>query len=175
MRGKTGDDMEQLLNELTAEPTLPWQVIIVRLFAAVFFCGLIGLERESRQRPAGLPTHMMVGLAAALYCLLMQDILYSSEVEGSEISMDPLRIINAVTNDVAFLATGMIVFSQGKIQGLTTGTSLWLAAAVGVSAGLGAWVMAAVTTVPALIIIRGLEVIEKKAGTYENGARPESD
>lgn len=159
--------MDTLLQEFSTGSALPWQVILARLLAAVFLCGLIGFERETRRRPAGLRTHMLVGLAAALYCLLMQEMLRNTSVEGSEIRMDPLRIIEAVTSGVAFLAAGMIVFSQGKVRGLTTGTSLWLAAAVGVSAGLGVWLMATAATVIALLIIRGIKVAEEMAGTGE--------
>lgn len=157
--------MSALLDEIAFSTALPWQVVVTRLLGAVVFCGFIGFERESRKRPAGLRTHMLVGLAAALYTLLMLEMLHNTTVEGTEIRMDPLRIIEAVTSGVAFLAAGMIVFSQGKVKGLTTGTSLWLAAAVGVSAGLGVWMMALAATVLALIIIRGVKIAEDKAGT----------
>lgn len=157
--------MNELLNELAFSTALPWQVVCLRLLGAVIFCGVIGVERETQRRPAGLRTHMLVGLAAALYTLLMLEMLHNTQVEGTEIRMDPLRIIEAVTGGVAFLAAGMIVFSQGKVKGLTTGTSLWLAAAVGVSAGLGVWMMAVLTTLLALIIIRFVKIAEKKAGT----------
>lgn len=160
--------MNDLLNELAFSTALPWQVVVTRLLGAVVFCGFIGFERETRRRPAGLRTHMLVGLAAALYTLLMQEMLHNTSVEGSEIRMDPLRIIEAVTSGVAFLAAGMIVFAQGKVKGLTTGTSLWLCAAVGVSAGLGVWMMAIVTTVLALIIIRGVKIAEDKAGAGDD-------
>lgn len=159
--------MQALVNEFTFSQAMPWQVVITRLLGAVILCGLIGVERESRRRPAGLRTHMLVGLAAALYCLLMQEMLYNTQVEGSEIRMDPLRIIEAVTSGVAFLAAGMIVFAQGKVKGLTTGTSLWLAAAVGVSAGLGVWLMAGATTILALVIIRLVKLGERKLGTED--------
>ncbi|MEL6802028.1 MAG: MgtC/SapB family protein [Pseudomonadota bacterium] len=157
--------MDSVLNELTATPSLPWQVIVLRLFGAVFLCGLIGFERERRRRPAGLRTHMLVGLAAALYCLIMLETLNDSAHQADRISMDPLRLVNAVTSGVAFLAAGMIVFSQGKVRGLTTGTSLWLAAAVGLSAGFGMWLMAVFSTILALAIIRGVKIAEYKAGT----------
>ena len=77
--------------------------------------------------------------------------------------MDPLRLVNAVTSGVAFLAAGMIVFSRGKVRGLTTGTSLWLAAAVGLSSGFGMWLMAAVSTILALFIIGAIRIFERKA------------
>jgi putative Mg2+ transporter-C (MgtC) family protein len=67
--------LERLLEDVIADPALPWEVILARLVGAVVLCGLIGLEREARARPAGLRTHMLVGLAAALYCLIMLEMI----------------------------------------------------------------------------------------------------
>jgi len=155
--------MQSLMDDFAMGTALPPEVIIMRLLGAVVLCGLIGFERETRHRPAGLRTHMLVGLAAALYCLIMLETLHNPGVQGEEIGMDPLRLVNAVTSGVAFLAAGMIVFSQGKVRGLTTGTSLWLAAAVGLSSGFGMWLMAAVSTLLALFIIGAIRVVERKA------------
>jgi putative Mg2+ transporter-C (MgtC) family protein len=155
--------MEALTDELMTSTTLAWEVIALRLCGAVCFCGVIGFERETQNRPAGLRTHMMVGLAAALYTLIMLETLADSEMHFDQIRMDPLRLVNAVTSGVAFLAAGMIVFSQGKVRGLTTGTSLWLAAAIGLSAGFGMWLMAAMTTVLAVVIIRAVKLAENTA------------
>lgn len=155
--------LSSLSEELSAATALPWEVICLRLLGAVCFCGIIGFERETRNRPAGLRTHMLVGLAAALYTLIMLETLANMESYSSQISMDPLRLVNAVTSGVAFLAAGMIVFAQGKVRGLTTGTSLWLAAAIGLSAGFGMWLMAAATTALAVVIIRLVKLAEDGA------------
>lgn len=167
--------LQTLLEEILAQPSLHWQVILGRLAGAVLFCGLIGLERESRARPAGLRTHMLVGLAAALYCVIMVELIAGADIHGDRIAMDPLRILGAVTSGVAFLAAGMIVFSQGKVRGLTTGASLWLTAAIGVSAGLGMWFIAATATALALVIIRLVKIAEDRAerslGTDEDEGR----
>jgi putative Mg2+ transporter-C (MgtC) family protein len=153
--------IDALLNDILTEPTLPWEVILARLVGAVVFCGMIGLEREVRARAAGLRTHMLVGLAAALYCLIMLEIIAEAGVYTDRVAMDPLRLLSSVTSGVAFLAAGMIVFSRGRVRGLTTGASLWLTAAVGVSAGLGMWLIAGMSAVLALIIIRLLKVAEE--------------
>ncbi|MDD9718999.1 MgtC/SapB family protein [Dinoroseobacter sp. PD6] len=152
--------MGPIIQELTALTTLPWQVVLLRLAGALVLCGLIGLERETKSRPAGLRTHMLVGLAAALYCLIMLEVLANMDSYSDRVSSDPLRLVNAVTNGVAFLAAGMIVFSQGKVRGITTGTSLWLAAAIGLSVGFGFWMMAVATTLLALLVIRVLKLGE---------------
>jgi putative Mg2+ transporter-C (MgtC) family protein len=168
--------MENIWNDITAIAGMSWQVVLLRLGGAVLFCGLIGFERESQNRPAGLRTHMMVGLAAALYCLIMQELLQDSGEYSDRVAMDPLRLIEAVTSGVAFLAAGMIVFSQGKVHGLMTGTSLWLAAAIGLSAGFGMWLLAGMTTILALIIIRLVKVAEEMASgkEREGDAKPVS-
>jgi len=158
---------DDLLNEFTLAPNLPVAVVAARTLATVVFCGLIGLERETAQRPAGLRTHMLIGLAACIYCLLALALLSRSAEFGDTVNMDPLRIIEAVTGGVAFLAAGLIVFSQGKVRGLTTGASMWVAAAVGVACGLGEWVIAGMSVVLSLIIIALVRKLEKHAGTYE--------
>jgi putative Mg2+ transporter-C (MgtC) family protein len=155
--------MQQILDDVFSLTTMPWQVVLARLTGALVLCGLIGLERETRERPAGLRTHMLVGLAAALYCLIMLEVLAASDIYSDRISSDPLRLIEAVTGGVAFLAAGMIIVTRGKVKGLTTGAGLWLAAAIGLSTGFGFWLMAAATTALALIVIKLVKVAEDKA------------
>jgi putative Mg2+ transporter-C (MgtC) family protein len=153
----------RLLEDMLDAPSLPAEVIFARLLGAVFLCGLIGLEREARARPAGLRTHMLVGLAAALYCLIMLEMIASADSYATNLAMDPLRLLSAVTSGVAFLAAGLIVFAQGKVRGLTTGASLWLTAAVGLGAGLGMWLIAVMGTLLALVIIRLVKRAEERA------------
>ncbi|MEQ8481098.1 MAG: MgtC/SapB family protein [Hoeflea sp.] len=159
--------IETLTAELTTTPSQPLSVLALRLCGAVMLCGMIGFERESRDRPAGLRTHMLVGLAASVYCLLMLELLGRAADYPDPVRVDPIRIIEAVTSGVAFLAAGMIVFAKGKVRGLTTGASLWLAASVGLSCGLGLWIISGTTTVLSLIIMRVVRVAETKAGSKD--------
>lgn len=152
-----------LHSEFMTVGNLPWSVVVARIAGSVIFCGLIGFERESRNRPAGLRTHMLVGLAATVYCILTLELLDQADEYNELVRVDPIRVIEAVTSGVAFLAAGMIVFSGGKVQGLTTGASLWLAASVGLACGLGLWWVAGMTTLLALIIIGLIKVAEDKA------------
>lgn len=133
-----------LADELLSMPLVPLPVLVLRLLGAVVLCGLIGYERESRRQAAGLRTHILVGLAACLYALITAEIVAGAK--GSLTRVDPLRIVEAVTGGVAFLAAGMIVFQNGQVRGLTTGAGMWLAAAVGLCAGLGLWIMALAAT-----------------------------
>ncbi|WP_306118867.1 MULTISPECIES: MgtC/SapB family protein [unclassified Roseitalea] len=155
---------DTVIDELATAPSQAWPVLFLRLGGAVLLCGLIGFERESQDRPAGLRTHMLVGLAATVYCLLMLELLGRAAEYPDPVRVDPVRIIEAVTSGVAFLAAGMIIFARGKVRGLTTGASLWLTASVGLACGLGLWPIAAITTALSLMIMRIVRIAETKAG-----------
>lgn len=144
--------MGWVLDEVTRAPDLPWQVIALRMVGAVVLCGMIGFERERAQQAAGLRTHILVGLAAALYSILTMD-LAARYAHDPSVKTDPLRIVEAVTGGVAFLAAGMIVFTNGAVRGLTTGAGMWLAAAVGLACGLGLWGVAAMATGLAVLVM----------------------
>ena len=86
---------------------------------------------------------------------------------SSEQRNDPLRMIEAVTAGVAFLAAGLIFTSGGKVRNVTTGASLWLAGAVGLGCGAGQMPLAAMTTVIVIIVLVSLRYVEKKMGWSE--------
>lgn len=152
--------MEWVVAELAREFPLETRVILLRLCGAVVLCGMIGFERESRGQAAGLRTHSLVGLAACIYTIVTTIIVAGAD--GDLVRVDPLRIVEAVTGGVAFLAAGMIIFHNGHVKGLTTGAGLWLAAAVGLCCGLGLWLMAAVATGLSLLIMVMLKVVEDR-------------
>lgn len=161
-----------LAEEFLSLPQVPIPVLAVRLLGAVLLCGMIGYERESNRHAAGLRTHILVGLAACLYALITAEIVAGAE--GALTRVDPLRIVEAVTGGVAFLAAGMIVFHNGQVRGLTTGAGMWLAAAVGLCAGLGLWVMAVAATVLSLCVMALLVPLELRMaprGTAKEVAR----
>lgn len=151
---------QDLASEFTGHSMLPWSIVLFRIAGALLLSGLIGFEREAKNHPAGLRTHMLVGLAAACYVLLTLDLV--GRDYDNDVRLDPIRMIEAITSGVAFLAAGLIVFTRGEVKGLTTGASLWLAAAVGTASGLGVWLMAGAATVLALLIVWGLKKFEKK-------------
>lgn len=151
---------EMLREEFQLQTTLPWPIMLVRICGAVLLVGCIGFERELRNRPAGLRTHMLVALASASYCIMTMELIALDYKDN--VRMDPIRLIEAVTGGVAFLAAGLIVFARGEIKGLTTGASLWLAASIGLAAGLGQWILAVSATVLGLFITRVLGALEGK-------------
>jgi len=146
-----------LANEFLGGLVLPWQIVVLRMVGAALLCAGIGYEREANARSAGLRTNMIVGLAAACFALITLHLVEIYAARGEEIRMDPLRLVEATTAGVAFLAAGMIVLSRGKVKNLTTGAMLWLSSAIGLAAGSGLWVIAVLAAVLglAIAVLRG--------------------
>lgn len=134
-------------------PTLPWETALARLLVAAFLGGLIGFERETHEKPAGLRTHMMICLAACLFTLLGLEIVEVDRFQQDIVRADPLRLVDAVTAGVAFLAAGSIITSGGSVRGLTTGASMWMAGAIGVAAGLGEMLVAGMAMAITLVVL----------------------
>lgn len=134
--------MDALVEEFSLSTTLPWQVIGVRLLLATCLGGVLGFEREMKDRPAGLRTHMLISLAAAVFAVITIEINGMAVFSDDQIRADPMRLVEAITSGVAFLAAGTILLRHGKVKGLTTGAGMWLAGAAGLSAGLGLWLVA---------------------------------
>jgi len=127
----------------------PPAIVALRLGAAMLFGGMIGIEREVNAEGAGLRTHILVSLAACLFALIAFEMLADPTGKGS----DPLRLIEAVTAGVAFLAAGSIITSGGKVRGLTTGAGMWMAGAAGLACGVGHIVLGAMASVAAVIVL----------------------
>jgi putative Mg2+ transporter-C (MgtC) family protein len=138
---------------------------VIRLIAALALGAIIGWERERAQKPAGLRTHMLVALGAAVFILLGVGVLleYQPELPGSRI--DPTRVIEGVVTGIGFLGAGSIIQSRGSVQGLTTGASVWIAGAVGVACGLGAYWIAGLATLFALATLALVVLLEPKVAT----------
>ena len=140
----------------------PWEAF-VRLFVAVIVGAVVGFDRELRNKPAGLRTHILISLAAALFTLITFELHHTVISSNSRTTTDPIRIIEAVTAGVAFLAAGAIIQSRGNVRDLTTGANMWLAGALGVACGAGDYTLAAFGTVFALIVLVVLGKLERAA------------
>jgi len=131
----------------------PDLVILSRLVVAALLAGVLGWERERAGKSAGLRTHMLVGIAAALYTGLAE----VASVELGAGRSDPLRAIQAVAMGIGFLGGGIIFVNRNdRVQGLTTAASIWATAAMGVAAGLGHFRLAAGVTVLLAIVLHVL-------------------
>ncbi|WP_037395185.1 MgtC/SapB family protein [Sinorhizobium fredii] len=167
--------MDQILADILVSTRTPYPVIFARLCGAILLGALIGIEREKRQRPAGLRTHILVSLASAIFAVVAVESVHMTSLSGPEVRIDPIRVVEAVTAGVAFLAAGMIVFSKGEVKGLTTGAGMWLAGAVGISVGFVFWLIATFAAVASLIVLFILGRMEvalqwKAPEGEENGA-----
>lgn len=152
--------MEWILSVLETET--PIGEIAVRLGLACVMGGVLGIEREWRDRPAGLRTHMLVALAAACFTLLSLELVAQAGEMGSQVQADPIRLLEAVIAGVAFLGAGTIIRAGSQsVMGVTTGASVWLAGGLGVACGGGFYIVGALTTLLAVVILSLLRAAER--------------
>ena len=143
-------------------PELSIAEIVLRLGTAAVLGGAIGVERELREREAGLRTHLLVSVGAALFTLVsayaFTDFRYGLE---SGITLDPTRIAAQIVTGIGFLGAGAIIRQGFSIRGLTTAAGVWAVAAIGMAAGAGYYVGALVTTAVVLLGLGPLRPLER--------------
>lgn len=123
------------------------------LALAFVLAALIGLERELRQKPAGLRTLTIVGFASALFILISK---YGfSDVLGPGVTLDPSRVAAQVVSGLGFIGGGLVFVRRDAVRGLTTAAVVWLTAAVGMAAGAGLWLLALLVTAGHFVIVYG--------------------
>jgi putative Mg2+ transporter-C (MgtC) family protein len=129
---------------------------LARIGAAAFLGGAIGLEREWHGHWAGLRTHMMVAIGAAIF------VIGGATAHGQNID-GPSRVIQGVASGIGFLGAGTILKLSDKMQikGLTTASSIWLAAALGIATGLAEYSLAMASALISLFILGVLGPVEK--------------
>lgn len=130
--------------------------IVLRLLVSFLIGGLIGIERERQQRPAGLRTHILVSLASCLFAML--------SIYAAGDSHDPARIAAQVVTGIGFLGAGTIMRYGSSVRGLTTAASLWMAAALGLAAGFGWYVAAALAAALAFVALVLMKLVEDRLG-----------
>lgn len=131
----------------------------IGIFVAAGLGSLIGLEREATGQLAGLRTHMILAVGAALAATL--SISYSQFLSNPNFPSDPGRIVAQVVSGVGFLGAGAILRSGFTVKGLTTASSLWTTAIIGIASGSGYFELAGLTTVTVLVILTLISRIEK--------------
>src|SRR5699024_4697525 len=140
---------------------MEWHEVLIRLAIATALCGLIGLERELRGHPAGLRTHAIVGIGAALFTIAGAYGLGELKAEA-----DPTRVAAQIASGVGFLGAGVILRHGLDVRGLTTAATLWLAAAVGLASGAGMGPAALITTALVVLVLLGArftrEIVERR-------------
>jgi putative Mg2+ transporter-C (MgtC) family protein len=148
---------------------------LLRIILAAVFSAALGWERERAGKAAGLRTHIVVGVTAALF--VITGILAVEQYGAAEgVNVDPTRTIHAIAVGIGFLGAGLVVFSpkDERVKGLTTAASVWGTAAVGAATGYGLYLVASGTTVILLIVLNKMihmdsssDAIEEKRHTGE--------
>ena len=128
---------------------------------AALLGGVIGIDREMADKPAGFRTHMLVAASAALLISLANVILPNLDLNPDVVRLDPIRTIEAIVAGITFLGAGTIIRHKSGIEGLTTAASLLYVAALGVAVALSQFVLAIGLTVLNLVILRGIKLFEK--------------
>lgn len=150
--------------------------MMTRVMVAFVLSGLIGLEREIRRHEAGLRTHILVCVGSTLIMLTSLQVFDIYKMQAN-VNVDPTRIAAGVITGIGFLGAGTIMRSTHGVRGLTTASSLWVVAALGLSIGCGFFKTSAFVTflvLSVLLFLRKLErILFKKEAQY--GVEEEGD
>lgn len=135
---------------------MEWEMIL-RLLLAGVLGALIGIERRSRYKEAGLRTHFVVALGSALM-MLVSKYGFGDLAHSSGVILDPSRIAAQVVSGIGFLGAGTIIVQRQSIRGLTTAAGLWTTAGIGLAIGAGMYIPAVAAT---LLVLLALEVLDR--------------
>ncbi len=141
-------------------PELTTMEITQRLLLSALMAGVIGYDREFKNRPAGIRTHILVCLGATIIALIQQQI----EVEALRIAItqpelrsvvraDPARLIAQVISGIGFLGAGTIIITKRSVYGLTTAASLWTVACLGLSVGMGYYMISILGFIAIILVL----------------------
>ena len=136
---------------------------------AFVLSALIGVERELRQKPAGLRTLTIVGFASALFLQIGKYGFF--DVVGASVRLDPSRVAAQIVSGLGFLGAGLIFVRRDAVRGLTTAAVVWLTAAVGMAAGAGLWLLAIVVTAGNFVIVFGFTPLAHRLSRRLTGVR----
>jgi putative Mg2+ transporter-C (MgtC) family protein len=128
--------------------------LVARLILGFVLSGIVGLEREVSLKPAGLRTHILVGLGSTLITILSLHAFPGS---------DPSRVAASIIVGIGFLGAGTIIKTEEKVIGLTTAATLWIVASIGVATGAGFYLLATVATILAFSVLK-LDIFQREPG-----------
>ncbi|UZQ55588.1 MgtC/SapB family protein [Trichothermofontia sichuanensis B231] len=140
-----------------------WLALTGRLALALAIGGVIGWEREITGKAAGLRTHMLVSLGAALFVLLPLQLSKSESLDANALS----RVVQGIATGVGFLGAGEILHrssQEGKpvVRGLTSAAAIWMTAALGITAGCGLWQVTLLGGLSGLFVLRVAKYFERR-------------
>jgi putative Mg2+ transporter-C (MgtC) family protein len=145
---------------LSSLPSLGWPEVLLRLALAAVLGAAIGIERELREREAGLRTHLLVCVGSALFTIVSAyGFRGFLEHGGAVVRADPTRIAAQIVTGIGFLGAGAIIRQGLSVRGLTTAATLWVVAAIGLASGAGYYSAAAITTVLVILSLWPLRLL----------------
>lgn len=155
--------MTELLETFRAgsDMQLSLDTIALRLGMSILFAALIGWEREAKDKPAGLRTHMVVCLGAAAFYLISIEFMLGPLKDAEGIAPDPTRVFEGIITGIGFLGAGAIIQGNQGVTGLTTGAGVWLSGAIGLACGGGYFAIAFITALFALFVLHAVWLIKK--------------
>lgn len=137
-----------------------FQFFAPRVFFAVLCGGLIGLERELKNKPAGIKTNILICLGSAIYTSI--SVLIAGSLSDTGHWGDPARISAQIVSGIGFLGGGTIIQARGTILGLTTAATIWVVAAIGICIGVGHWDIGVLCSLTVVVVLVGTNFFEDR-------------
>lgn len=144
-----------------------WPDDAISIILAVVFGAAIGMERELSGKAAGLRTNVLICLGAAVFTLISKEMAATT-------GLSTTRIAAQIVTGVGFLGAGAIIQDRGGILGLTTAATIWLVSSIGMACGAGFYILAALSTLIAIIVLIGLGKLEKPLERYGKKSKRKS-
>ncbi|WP_125151957.1 MgtC/SapB family protein [Clostridium rectalis] len=145
------------------------QEIVCRTLMAIIIAGIVGYERENKNRPAGFRTHILVCLGAAVISMIqiydmeyVAEMIKSNSELASALKSDVGRLGAQVISGIGFLGAGTIIHEKGSVKGLTTAASLWAVACIGLAIGRGYYYLSIISAICVVIVLVSLKKLEDK-------------
>jgi putative Mg2+ transporter-C (MgtC) family protein len=139
---------------------------LFRVALAALLGGLVGLEREAQDKSAGLRTHTLVALGAAMFTVIavrIVDLPALSDTEAN-VRLDPTRMLEGIIGGIGFLGAAVVFRRDAQARGLTTAAGIWTVTGVGIATALGYYVLAVGVTILILTVLYGLKLAERLFG-----------
>jgi putative Mg2+ transporter-C (MgtC) family protein len=140
---------------------LPEQDQALRLLLALLLGSVVGFERQRLSHAAGLRTHALVSVGAALV-IIVSEYGFSDVVNGNGVVLDPSRVAAQVVSGIGFLGAGTIIVARATVRGLTTAASIWAVAGIGLACGSGLYFAASFATLMVLFVLVPLKMVEER-------------
>lgn len=138
--------------------------LLTRLGVAAIIGLILGIDREVRDKAAGLRTHGLICFSTAAMTVSMIALYHQADGEGSDV----LRIFEATGAFIGFIGAGLIVFSQGKPKNITTAAHLWLTAVIGIACGAAQWPLVLFSSIISVVMLTVLGLLERRWDALRN-------